>query len=64
MLANHTSIRQLFYKILKDYSGMRKANAFIDQYKKEKMFANSLDEFDDSEEVVKNLIEEYKNAEK
>jgi hypothetical protein len=28
------------------------------------MFANSLDEFDDSEEVVKNLIEEYKNAEK
>lgn len=28
------------------------------------MFANSLDEFDDSENVVQNLIEEYKNAEK
>lgn len=28
------------------------------------MFADSLDEFDDSEQVVAGLIEEYKNAEK
>lgn len=64
MMANHTSIRQLFQKISKDYSGMKKMNAFIDQYKKEKMFSDSLEEFDESYNVVKNLIEEYANAEK
>ena len=64
MMANHTSIRQLFGKIVKDYLGMKKMNAFIDQYKKEKMFEESLEEFDDSYNVVENLIEEYKNAER
>jgi tubulin gamma len=64
MMANHTSIRQLFQKIVKDYLGMKKMNAFIDQYKKEKMFEESLEEFDDSYNVIENLIEEYKNAEK
>lgn len=64
MMANHTSIRQLFSKIIKNYEGMRAKNAFIDQYKKEKMFEKSLDEFDDAKEVGEYLIEEYKSAEK
>ena len=39
-------------------------NAFIDQYKKERVFQDSLEEFDDSYNVVSQLIDEYKNAEK
>lgn len=33
MLANHTSIRQLFNKIVKDFNNMRKMNAYIENYK-------------------------------
>lgn len=43
---------------------MRKMNAFIDQYKREKKFADSLEEFDDSENAVLDLIDQYKGAEK
>ncbi len=64
MLANHTRIRVLFKKIVKNYQKLKKMNAFIEQYKKEKFFSNDLSEFDDSLEVVENLIEEYQNAEK
>ena len=35
----------------------------MDQFKKTKIFADSLDEFSDSEEVVRGLIEEYQAAE-
>ena len=48
MMANHTSIRQLFVKIIKSYENMRNKNAFLDQYKREKIFEDNLDEFDDS----------------
>lgn len=63
MLANHTSIRQLFAKIVKDFNNMRKMNAYIENYKQEPMFADGLHEFDDSLDVVTDMIEEYKNAE-
>lgn len=48
MLANHTNIRQLFMKIVKNYEIMRNKNAFLDQYKKERIFEDNLDEFDES----------------
>lgn len=48
MLANHTNIRQLFVKLIKNYENMRSKNAYIDHYKKEKIFKDNLDEFDDS----------------
>jgi len=48
MIANHTNIRELFVKILKNYEAMRSKQVFLDQYKKEKMFANDFEEFDDS----------------
>ena len=63
MLANHTSIRMLFSKIVKDFNNMRKMNAYIENYKQEPMFADGLHEFDDSLDVVTDMIEEYKNAE-
>jgi tubulin gamma len=38
----------LFERIMKKYSKMRTKGAFLDNYKKEKMFADNLQEFDDS----------------
>ena len=63
MLANHTSIATLFRRIVRQYDGMRKRNAFIDQYKKTRPFENDLGEFDECREVVTGLIEEYEEAE-
>lgn len=60
MIANHTSIHTLFSKALKQYDNMRKRSAFLDWYKKFKMFSDSLEEFDSCREVVMGLIEEYK----
>lgn len=64
MMANHTSIRHLFAKIVKNYDVLRNKSAFLDQYKKEKMFEENFDEFDDARQEVELLIEEYQNAEK
>lgn len=39
---------KLFKRMLDQYDRLRKRNAFLEQYKKEKMFENGLEEFDDS----------------
>ncbi|CAE6505361.1 unnamed protein product [Rhizoctonia solani] len=48
MLANHTSMASLFKRILDQFDRLRRRNAFMDQYKKERMFEHGLEEFDDS----------------
>ena len=63
MLANHTSIRDLFSRILKQYDQLRKRDAFLDNYRKIDMFADDLSEFDESREIVQSLIEEYRASE-
>lgn len=63
MLANHTSIASLFKRTLDQYDRLRKRNAFLDQYKREAMFADGLEEFDSSREVVQQLINEYEACE-
>ncbi|KAL6859727.1 hypothetical protein J3F83DRAFT_763201 [Trichoderma novae-zelandiae] len=63
MLANHTSIATLFKRILKQYDGMRKRNAFIEGYKKTAPFSENLDEFDEARQVVSDLVAEYEAAE-
>merc|ERR1711915_135059 len=64
MLANHTSISNLFEKALRDYDKLKKRDAFLEQFKKEAMFSDNLDEFDDSREVVQQLVDEYRAATK
>lgn len=64
MMANHTSIHALFAKALRQYSTLRARGAFLDQYKKQKIFSDGFEEFDSSAEVVRQLIEEYKAADK
>jgi tubulin gamma len=39
---------------------MRKMNAYMENYKQEPLFSDGLQDFDDSIEVVTDLIEEYK----
>jgi tubulin gamma len=59
MLANHTCMAELFDRLLKQYDQIRSRNAFLDNYRKEPMFADSLDEFDHARETVQNLVDEY-----
>ncbi|PWN39707.1 tubulin gamma chain [Ceraceosorus guamensis] len=63
MLANHTGISGIFKRTLDQYDKLRKRNAFLEMYKREPMFANDLTEFDQSQETVKELMEEYRAAE-
>ncbi|KAK2615692.1 hypothetical protein N8I77_002429 [Diaporthe amygdali] len=63
MLANHTSIATLFKRIVRQYDGMRKRNAFMEGYKKTAPFSDNLNEFDESREVVADLIADYEAAE-
>jgi len=54
---------QLFKRILKQYDGMFKRNAFLEGYKKTAPFADNLNEFEEAREVVSDLIAEYEAAE-
>jgi len=63
MLANHTSVASLFKRMLDQYDRLKKKNAFLDQYKKEKMFSDNLDEFDDARATCDELLKEYKACE-
>eukprot|EP00922_Rhytidocystis_sp_ex-Travisia-forbesii_P008622 GHVS01012638.1.p1 GENE.GHVS01012638.1~~GHVS01012638.1.p1 ORF type:complete len:508 (+),score=92.18 GHVS01012638.1:128-1525(+) len=63
MLGNHTAISGLFERCLMQYDRLMKRQAFLENYKKESMFSDGLEEFDDSKEVTQSLIDEYKRAE-
>lgn len=64
MLANHTSIGSLFQRACSQFDKLRKREAFLEQFRKEPMFADSLDEFDDAREVIQSVIDEYAAAER
>jgi tubulin gamma len=64
MLANHTSMAELFERLLKQYDRIKSRNAFLDNYRREAVFQDSLDEFDESREVVQNLVDEYRACER
>ena len=48
MLANHTSISTVFEKNCRLFDKLRKREAFLENYKKEDMFKDSLEELDNS----------------
>jgi tubulin gamma len=64
LLANHTSIADLVDRLLSQYDRIRKRNAFLDNYQREPMFADSLDEFDSARETVQGLVDEYRACER
>jgi tubulin gamma len=49
--------------MLDQYDRLRKRNAFLEQYKKEKIFEKSLEEFDDARATCDELLKEYKACE-
>ncbi|XP_064456713.1 tubulin gamma-1 chain-like [Ornithodoros turicata] len=59
MLANHSGISSLFQRTLQQFDKLRKREAFLEQFRKEPMFRDSLEELDSSREVVQNLADEY-----
>ncbi|KAJ3539236.1 hypothetical protein NMY22_g4827 [Coprinellus aureogranulatus] len=63
MLANHTSIASLFKRMNDQFDRLRSRKAFLDQYKREKIFENSLDEFDDARATCDEVLKEYKACE-
>jgi tubulin gamma len=48
---------QLFQRIGDQFDKLKKRNAFMDQYKKEPIFQDSFEEFEDSRETVQCLID-------
>jgi tubulin gamma len=64
MLANHTSMAELFERLLSQYDRIKSRNAFLDNYRREAVFQDSLEEFDHAREVVANLIDEYRACER
>ncbi|QDS75938.1 gamma-tubulin [Venturia effusa] len=63
MLANHTGIASLCRRIVSQYDRLRKRNAFLEQYKREKPFEGGLGEFDEARRVVMECVQEYEDAE-
>jgi len=64
MLANHTSMAELFDRSLGQYDKIRRRNAFLDNYRREPMFQDNLDEFDSARETVQCLVDEYRACER
>ena len=64
MLANHTSMAELFERLLHQYDRIKSRNAFLDNYRREAVFQDSLEEFDHAREVVASLIDEYRACER
>ncbi|EDW54077.1 tubulin gamma-1 chain [Drosophila sechellia] len=62
MLANHTSICSLFERALNQYDKLRKRGAFLDQFRREDIFKDDLNELDESRETVDCLVQEYEAA--
>ena len=49
----------MFQTTLKQFDALYKRSAFLDNYKKEAMFADGMEEFEESREVVQRLVDEY-----
>lgn len=63
MLANHTSIAHLFERMLKQFGRLFDKRAFLDNYKRQPVFADDLEEFESARDVVRLLTDEYRAAE-
>lgn len=63
MLANHTSVRQIFNKLRVQFNKLKSRQAHVQHFKETALFRDSLQEFDDAEDVVRSLVDEYAAAE-
>jgi len=63
MVANHTSVAHLFRRTLKQFDSLYTRQAYLDNYRRQPIFADGYEEFDDAREIVQSLADEYKAAE-
>lgn len=63
MLANHTGIAAIFKRTADQFDKLRKRNAFLEMYRKERVMGADLGEFDEARETVAELMAEYRAAE-
>eukprot|EP00917_Polyrhabdina_sp_WS-2016_P032052 GHVP01068414.1.p1 GENE.GHVP01068414.1~~GHVP01068414.1.p1 ORF type:complete len:446 (+),score=88.06 GHVP01068414.1:155-1492(+) len=63
LLANHTGIGSVFTKMCGKFDRLKKRNAFLEMYKREEVFSDSLAEFDEAREIVQKQIDEYSSCE-
>lgn len=54
----------MFKKGLGEFDKLYKKRAFLDQFKKQKMFEENFDELEASRQVVQDLVDEYAAATK
>lgn len=64
MLANHTTMGDQLKETVNSFTKMFEKKAYLDNFRKESMFQESLEEFTDSREVVMKVIEEYNACER
>ncbi|KAH8394269.1 hypothetical protein KR215_011297 [Drosophila sulfurigaster] len=64
MMANNTGISALFNRALLQYDKLRKRNAFLEQFRREAIFQDDLNELDLARDTVDSLIQEYVAATK
>lgn len=64
MLANHTSIALLMNQIVEKFASLFKKKAFLDMFRKEDMFKDNFEEFNDCQDVALKVIEEYQASER
>ncbi|BGP28158.1 gamma-tubulin [Rhodotorula toruloides] len=64
MIANHTGIASLFARQLQQFDSLFNRKAFLTEFQREVMFENGLEPLSEARAVVKELIEEYRAAEK
>uniref|UniRef100_A0A1I7XXX3 Tubulin gamma chain n=1 Tax=Steinernema glaseri TaxID=37863 RepID=A0A1I7XXX3_9BILA len=62
LLANHSSASMMFRNIVNQFDKLRKRNAYLDNFKKEAIFADSFDVMDQSREKVLQLCDLYEKA--
>jgi tubulin gamma len=59
MLANHTSVREIFIRCASQYEKLMRRKAFVDQYEQYGVLSDGLMEFQNSHELVTQLVDEY-----
>lgn len=52
----------MFERAINQYDKLRKRGAFLEQFRREAMFKDDLNEFDDARDVVDSLVQEYEAA--
>lgn len=63
-LVNSTGVADVFNRTLTQFNRLYVRGAFLNEYRKQPMFSEGLEEFEDARDVVSGLVRDYKSLEK